>query len=117
AGPKGLMTEENKVMTVYHDSFKFTAPHKVRMSAALSVQEKMNPKEKVSYKEFEPGKCICARFQIGVQDFEKSWTGLFLWMNENGFKKSEKDPFEIYHNNFNEHPEGLAIVDFCVPVV
>lgn len=117
AGPQGLMTEENKVMTVYHDSFKFTPPHKLRMSASLSVQKEIKPEGEISFKDFDPGKCICARFEIDVQEFEKSWTGLFLWMNENGFKKSDKDPFEIYHNNFNEHPEGIAIVDFCIPVV
>lgn len=117
ATPQGLMNKDTKVITVYHDSFKFTPAHKVRMSASLWVNDQIKPEENVSHKTFEPGKCICARFKIGVQDFEKSWTSLFLWMNENGFKKSDKDPFEIYHNNFNEHPDGIAIVDFCIPIL
>ncbi|MCJ7933996.1 MAG: hypothetical protein MUW56_10260 [Chryseobacterium sp.] len=25
-------------------------------------------------------------------------------------------PFEIYHSNCKEHPEGKMIVDFCIPV-
>jgi hypothetical protein len=27
---------------------------------------------------------------------KKSWTGLLIWMNKNGFKKADKTPFEIY---------------------
>ncbi|WP_274972062.1 AraC family transcriptional regulator, partial [Zunongwangia profunda] len=64
----------------------------------------------------DAGKCIVANFTIGVHEFEKSWTGLFLWMNENGYKKADRKPFEVYHNNFNEHPQKKAIVDFCIPV-
>ena len=64
----------------------------------------------------ENGKCIVGKFEIGLNEFEKSWTGLFLWMNENGYKKDDREPFEIYHNNFNEHPKRKAIVDFCIPI-
>jgi len=38
-------------------------------------------------------------------------------MNENGFKKADGNPFEIFHNNFREHPENKAIVDFYIPVL
>ena len=115
--PKDLHLEPNKVMTVYHDSFKFTAPEKVRMSASIWTPEPVTPQGEVAVKSMTPGKCIRARFEIEIQDFEKSWTSLFVWMNDNGYKKSAQDPFEIYHNNFNEHPDGIAIVDFCIPIL
>tara|TARA_R110000868_G_scaffold220806_2_gene472272 strand:- start:19592 stop:19834 length:243 start_codon:yes stop_codon:yes gene_type:complete len=62
------------------------------------------------------GKFIIVSFEIGMDEFEKSWTGLYLWMNQNGYKKAEREPFEMYHNNFNEHPESKAIVDFYIPI-
>jgi AraC family transcriptional regulator len=37
-------------------------------------------------------------------------------MNENGYKRADGNPFEIYHNNFDEHPEKKSIVDFYIPV-
>ncbi len=51
-----------------------------------------------------------------MNELEKPWTGLFLWMNKNGYKKKDRNPFEIYHNNFKEHPEKKAIVDFYIPI-
>lgn len=117
ATPKGLMQGENvKLATVYHDSFKITAPEKVRMSASIVLNEPTEVNGEVSLTSIAEGKCIVGSFEIGVDAFEKSWTGLFLWMNENGYKKADKNPFEIYHNDFREHPEGKCIVDFYIPV-
>lgn len=116
AMPKGLLKEDSKMLTMYHDSFKITDPDKVRMSACLILKEKTEVSGEIGLTTIEKGKCIVAHFEIGIYEFEKSWTSLFIWMNENGFKKADRNPFEIYHNNFNEHPEKIAIVDFCIPV-
>ena len=51
-----------------------------------------------------------------MDEFEKSWTGLFIWMNENRYKKADKNPFEIYHNDYRDHPDKKSIVDFYIPV-
>ena len=64
----------------------------------------------------DSGKCIIGSFEIAPYEFEKSWTGLFVWMNENGYKKSSENPYEIYHNDFREHPENKFIVDLCIPI-
>jgi AraC family transcriptional regulator len=116
AAPKGLLTEDSKMVTIYHDSFKITEPEKVRMSACLILKEKTEVSGEIGWTILEKGKCIVGHFEIGIQEFEKSWTGLFLWMNQNGYKKADRNPFEIYHNNFNEHPEKKAIVDFYIPI-
>ena len=114
--PKGLLKEDSKMLTIYHDSFKITDPNKVRMSACLILKEKIKVDGEIGLTVIEKGKCIVGHFEIGINEFEKAWTGLFIWMNENGFRKADRNPFEIYHNNFNEHPEKIAIVDFCIPV-
>ncbi|WP_281612618.1 AraC family transcriptional regulator [Flammeovirga sp. SubArs3] len=116
ATPKGLMHDQVKMMTVYHDSFKITEPNKVRMSASILLQKDETVDGAIALSSFSPQKCIVGHFEINPNEFEKAWTGMFLWMNENGYKKAEQDPFEIYHNNFNEHPEGIAIVDFYIPI-
>lgn len=116
AAPKGLMNNETKMATIYYDSFKVTEPSKVRMNACLLLKQPVKTDGEIGLTSTQKGKYIVGSYEIGVHEFEKSWTGLFVWMNENGYKKANREPFEIYHNNFNEHPEKKAIVDFYIPI-
>ncbi len=116
ATPQNLMNEQAKMVTIYHDSFKITEPNKVRMSASILLNKTVEADGEIGQTSIEAGKFIVGSFEIGSNEFEKSWTGLFLWMNENGYKKADRNPFEIYQNNFNEHPERKAIVDFYIPI-
>lgn len=116
AAPRGFLNENTKMVTIYHDSFKITEPDRVRMSACILLDQPVEGNGEVVSKTITPNNCIVGRFEIGMNEFEKAWTGLFAWMNENGYAKADLDPFEIYHNNPNEHPRGIAIVDFCIPI-
>lgn len=117
AGPKGLLNDRDaKVVTIYHDSFKITEPGKVRMSACVILKKSIKVGGEVGLTTIERGRFIVGSFKIKLNEFEKSWTGLFIWMNEKGYKKVDRNPFEIYHNNFNEHPEKICIVDFYIPI-
>lgn len=117
ARPKGLMDDpEVKLLKVYHDSFKVTDAQKVRMSAAISVENPIKPDGEISPMKLSPGRCIVANFEITPDQFEKAWTSLFVWMNEHGYAKADIEPFEVYHNNFNEHPEKKCKVDMYIPV-
>ena len=104
------------MVTIYHDSFKVTEAHKVRMSASILLNNPVETKGEIGQTSIESGRFIVGSFEIQTKEFEKSWTGLFIWMNVNGYKKADRNPFEIYHNNFNEHPEKKAIVDFYIPI-
>ncbi|MES2454913.1 MAG: AraC family transcriptional regulator [Bacteroidota bacterium] len=116
ATPLGLLTENTKMITLYHDSFKITEPDKVRMDACILLNEPVKAEGEVTLSSIDSGKFIVGSFVIGLDEFEKSWTGLYLWMNENGYRKADRNPFELYHNDFNKHPERKAIVDFYIPV-
>ncbi len=117
ATPHGLMNDQTKMVTIYHDSFKITEANKVRMCASILLNKPVETDGEIGLTSIEAGKFIVSSFEIGMNEFEKSWTGLFLWMNEHGYKKADREPFEFYHNNFNEHPERKAIVDFHIPIV
>lgn len=116
AKPQGLVNDQTKMITIYHDSFKVTQANKVRMSASILLNKPVATDGEIGLTSIQPGKCIVGNFEIELKEFEKSWTGLFVWMNENGYKKADREPFEVYHNNFNEHPERKAIVEFCIPI-
>jgi len=118
AESKGLLDNPNfKMGTIFYDSFKVTTPDKVRMKACLLVDNPIPSEGKIEGLTFTTQKCIVARFEIKPEVFEKSWTSVFMWMNENGYIKADKPPYEVYHNNFNEHPEKICIVDMYVPIL
>ncbi|WP_299767648.1 AraC family transcriptional regulator [uncultured Dokdonia sp.] len=117
ANSKSLLNHpEAKLGRVFYDSIKVTAPDKVRMSIFLITNTPFEAEGEIQKLTIHKGTCIVGRFEIAPDEFEKSWTGLFVWMNENGYKKSQENPYEIYHNDFRQHPENKFIVDLCIPI-
>lgn len=116
ASTKDLMNKDTKMVTIYHNSFKVTEASKVRMSASMLLNKPIATDGDIGFTSINAGKTIVGSFEIGLDEFEKAWKGLFLWMNENGHYKADGNPFEIYHNNFNLHPERKAVVDFYIPI-
>ena len=117
ARQKGLLRQPNfKMATIFYDSFKITAPDKVRMTASLLVNIPTETDGEVISTTINAGKHITVHHEIGIHEFSTVWTNLFKWMNDNGYKKRDQPPFEIYHNDFNTHPEKKCIVDLYIPV-
>jgi len=118
ATPLGLLENpDTRMITIYHDSFKTTDPQKVRLSACISLPEPIKASGNIGSTSIEKGKFIVGSFVIGLSEFEKSWNSLFVWMSENGYKKADREPFEIYHNDYRVHPEKKCIVDYCIPIL
>lgn len=117
ATPKELLTKKDtNVCRVFHDSFKVTDADKVRMSIGILTNQNVTVDGEVGLTTIEKGKNIVGHFTIEPKEFEKSWDSLFIWMNENGYKRADRNPFEIYYNNYNEHPEKKCIVDLIIPI-
>ena len=117
ATPKGLINEETRMVTIYHDSPKITDPNNLRMSACIILNDPIELDGEVNLKILSPTKCIVSRLEITPFQFQQAWEASFAFMIENGYKKSEADPFEIYYNNAAEHPENKFIVDLCIPIL
>ncbi|MBB6332565.1 AraC family transcriptional regulator [Chryseobacterium sediminis] len=115
---KNLFPRENvKMISVYHDSCKITPLDKVRIHACMLLDERLTQQEGEVFPEtIQGGKYIVGSGEVTLDDFEQCWVSLFLWMNENNFTTRRTFPYEIYHSNFKEHPEGKMIVDFCIPI-
>lgn len=118
AKEKQLFPRENlKMISVYHDSFKVTSADKVRIHACMLLDRPLEKQDGEVFPEtLEAGKFIVGSGELTLAEFEQSWVSLFLWMKENGYKTRKAFPFEIYHSNFKEHPEGKMVVDFCIPI-
>jgi len=117
AAPKGLMSNTPiKMVTIYYDSARTTAFDSVRACACIVLKKPLAINEKVAMITMDPKKCIVAAMEIGMDEFEKSWTDLYVWMNDNNYRPSNENPFEIYHNNYQEHPGKKCLVDFHIPI-
>ena len=117
ATPKGLINEQTRMVTIYHDSPKITDPNNLRMSACLVLNDPIELNGEVNLRILSPTKCIVSRLEITPFEFQQAWESSFAFMVENGYKKSEVDPFEIYYNNAAEHPENKFNVDLCIPIL
>ena len=117
ATPKGLINEQTRMVTIYHDSPKITDPNNLRLSACIVLNDPIELDGEVNLKILSPTKCIVTRLEITPFEFQQAWEASFVFMIENGYKKSEVDPFEIYYNNAADHPENKFIVDLCIPVL
>lgn len=117
ARAQGLLDKpEVKMLTIYHDSFKVTAPDKVRMSACIAVDEPISSEGEIGAAKIEKGKFIVGHFEVAGEDLGKTWSSLFMWLNRNGYKTTERNCFEIYHNDYRTHPERKFILDMYIPI-
>lgn len=117
AYPKGLMQQDDlRMVTIYHDSPKITDSNHLRMSACMTLNRSVETEGKVNLRTLPDTKCVVSRFEIGLDEFQQAWESSFVWMSEKGYKKADQDPFGIYYNNPEEHPERKCIVDICIPI-
>jgi AraC family transcriptional regulator len=117
AGPRGLLNSEDlKTVTVYHDDPKVTEIEKVRQSACIIVKEPVKTEGEFGNMSVPRGKYVVGSFEISPEEFEQAWNTTCIWLSESGYQPADGNPYELYHNNFEEHPEKKFIVDICIPV-
>lgn len=117
AGPRGLLKKENlKTVTVYHDDPKVTDPEKVQQSACILVDEPFKTEGEFGYMTVPGGKYVVGNFEILPTEFEQAWDQVCVWLSESGYQPADGYPYELYHKECTEHPEGKFVLDICVPV-
>ena len=119
AGPRDLLHfPETKVLAVYHDDPKITDEDKLRMSACITIPEDTPVEGEVGKMAIPGGKFAVARFELtGSEEYEEAWNMVFGgWLPESGYQPDDRLCYEFYQNDPKEHPEGIHIVDICVPV-
>lgn len=116
AKSKNLLNEDKRILRVYHDDMRITEANKVRMSTCIPLKDKIIVDGELGTTTIEKGKFIVGRFKLDIQDFEKAWTGLFIWLNDRGFQREDRSPYEIYYNDFRQDPERKTFVDICIPI-
>jgi AraC family transcriptional regulator len=118
AGPRGLINfPKTQQLNVYHDDPDVTDEDKLRLSICLTIPPDTETDGEIGKMKIPGGKYAIARFELGGDQFEAAWNGLYGgWLPDSGYQPADGYCFEICHNNPKEHPEGKHIVDICIPV-
>jgi len=114
--PRGLVTPETKTVTVYHDDPSITTMDKVRQDASLIVHAEVKVEGEIGKSKLAAGKYAIGHFEIKETEFEQAWNTMCSWFTESGFQPGEGSTYELYHNNYENHPDFKFIVDICIPV-
>ena len=63
------------------------------------------------------GRYAVARFELKEDEFAEAWDLLVGgWLPQSGYQPADGPYYELYHNNPEEHPERIHILDICIPV-
>lgn len=116
AGPRGLVNENTKTITVYHDDPKVTDVDKVRQSAGIIVGKDVKPEGEFGKLTTPKRKYAVGHFEIDVTEFEQIWHTMCVWVSESGYQPDDENPYELYYRDPNEHPENKFELDICIPV-
>ncbi len=118
AGPRGLINQDTLFMSVYYDDPRITDKEKLRVDVCMTVPEETKAEGGISKQKLDEGIYALARFEIRKpSEYGEAWEAVYRdWLPESGYQPDNKPTYEIYRNNPKEHPEGVQVVDICVPV-
>lgn len=117
AGPRRLLNfPKTKTVTVYHDDPNVTDIEKVRQSACITIDKEVKTEGEIGKMNIPSGKFAVGHFEIDVTEFEQAWNTMCIWVSESGYQPADGNPYELYHQDPEHHPENKFVLDICIPV-
>ncbi|OPZ70801.1 MAG: DNA gyrase inhibitor [Verrucomicrobia bacterium ADurb.Bin474] len=118
AGARSLINGNSEFFAVYHDDPEITKDEKLRVSVGVTVPEGTRGDSKVSVMRLDGGRYAVAHCRIAKSgEFLSAWKALCgEWLPQSGFQPDDRLCFEQYLNDPEQDPEGIIVVDMCVPV-
>jgi AraC family transcriptional regulator len=118
AGPRRLLRfPETKLLAVYHDNPDITEEAKLRSSVCVTVPEGTPVGGEIGAMTIPGGLFAVAHFEIGQNEFGDAWQALMgEWFPESGYQPDDRMCYEVYLNDWREHPQKKHIIDICEPV-
>lgn len=117
AEPRGLYNQNvTKTATVTHDDPSVTDLDKIRQSACIIVDKDVKVEGEIGKMIIPGGKYVVGYFEIGTDEFQKSWNTMCKWFTESGYQQADGCTYELYHNSHRTHPDNKHIVDICIPI-
>ena len=118
AGPRRLLGAPGaKLLAVYHDNPDITEADKLRSSVCLTVPEGTAVSGEIGRMTIPGGLFAVARFEIDQNEFGDAWQALMgEWFPESGYQPDDRMCYEVYLNDYREHPRKKHIIEICEPV-
>ncbi|CAA6828500.1 MAG: Unknown protein [uncultured Sulfurovum sp.] len=109
-----------EALGICHDDPEVTDESNIRYDAALAWG-KQEIEELAKYdfetKSIVGGKYAMVEYMGGAETAEKSWYGLYAWIEKNGYEFRDAPAFEKYINAWNETDETKIQTEIYVPIV
>jgi AraC family transcriptional regulator len=86
------------------------------MDACISIPKGTVVDESFGTQILNGGRYAVCNFTIPSDGFHEAWEDAFAWLVDSGHECDDQPCYELYHNDANEHPDGLWIVDICIPL-
>lgn len=117
AVPRGNMNDNTITLNIYHDNPEITEIHKLRVMAAISVEDHTTPSGSVGVTNLSGGKYGVCRFLLNKDNFAEAWGWMMSnWLNNSGYERDDRETFERCYGTKIIDGERLFDVDICVPV-
>ena len=118
AGPRRLLNfPKTKILSVYYDDPKITEENKLRMDISISIPETTEVSGGIGKMTIAGGKYAIGRFEIKTDEYSDAWNKMMgEWLPDSGYVPDDRPCFEMYQNDPKQHPQGMHIIDICVPV-
>lgn len=116
AGPRGLLTPEAVMIGIYHDCPTSVPAEQLRSDACLVLKEEVAVEGEIRHYMVSGGKYAVVRAEIIMADCCGAWNKAYEMVVEQGLECDSRDHYELYLNNPGEDPDGIWILDICIPV-
>ncbi len=117
AVPRGYMNDGTITLNIYHDNPEITENHKLRVMAAIPVEEHATPSGAVGVTSLSGGKYGACRFLLNKDNFAEAWGWMMSnWLNNSGYEKDDREAFERCYGTKIVNGTRLFDVGICVPI-
>ncbi len=121
AGSKNLIGPDTKWLSKYYDDPDTTDEKELKLDVCITIPEDTEDTTVEGEIDKMPvfgGQYAVARFELaGPEEYENAWTKFFSeWLPKSGYQFTGEPCYELYRNDPQKHPQGIHIVDICVPV-
>jgi AraC family transcriptional regulator len=117
AGPRGLVGPQTKLLTVYHDNPEITEEEKLRISVCVTVPPETRPDGDIGVMTIDAGRYAVASFTLQASEYGQAWNWMMgVWFPSSGYQPDDRNCFEVYLNDPNQHPEKKHVVEIWAPV-
>jgi DNA gyrase inhibitor GyrI len=117
---KSFDPAETEFITIYSDfkntEMKKVDENKIKLKACANIDQTLTKGLDIETTEIQSGKYVVGKFEISNTplDFTKSWKQLLEWTNKSGFKKDNREPFDLYRSWLNE--DNVMKADLYYPI-